>query len=180
MNEEEKSESDQTVSEAKTDDTKIKKVAIYSRIPTSGDWTPDAAEKEINCLKEKIQKKEHWELCKIYTDRGLSRKSRGCYRVELKKMLRDAKNREIDLIVCPTFARFGRNIGETIDISLRLKRDDPEHPVGIYFDFERYFTLDYYPMLDDEYLPIALFGWNPAKDSNRKSIWEDEPDNTSK
>ena len=113
MNEEEKSESDQTVPEIKIDDKKIIKVAIYSRIPTNGDWPPGAAEKEINCLKEKIQKKEHWELCKIYTDRGLSRKSRGCYRVELKKMLRDAKNREIDLIVCPTFARFGRNIGET-------------------------------------------------------------------
>ena len=46
MNEEEKSESDQTVSEAKFDDKKVKKVAIYSRIPTNGDWTPDAAEKE--------------------------------------------------------------------------------------------------------------------------------------
>ena len=180
MNEEEKSESDQTIPEVKIDDKKIIKVAIYSRITTNGDWPPGAAEKEINCLKEKIQKKEHWELCNIYTDRGLSLKSRGCYRVELKKMLRDAKNRKIDLIVCPTFARFGRNIGETIDILLRLKRDDPEHPVGIYFDFERYFTLDHYPMLDDAYLPIALFGWNPAKESKRKSPWGDESDNSSK
>ena len=45
---------------------------------------------------------------------------------------------------------------------------------------ERYFTLDHYPMLDDAYLPIALFGWNPAKESKRKSPWGDESDNSSK
>ena len=67
MNEEKKQISDQTVSEAKTDDRKIKKVAIYSLIPTNGEQPAANVEEEIKKLLPKDAEKYFWYCCNYFT-----------------------------------------------------------------------------------------------------------------
>ena len=159
MNEEKKQISDQTVSEAKPDDTKIKKVAIYSLIPTNGEQPAANVEEEIKNLTDKIQQEENWELYKIYTDKGMQRTSRGCYREELKKMLQDAKEQKIDLILCANFARLSRNIEDSIEVIKHLESDNPKHPVGIYFEKEHYYSLDSDSKIRNENMLSYLHSW---------------------
>ena len=174
MNEEEKKISGQTVSEAKFDDKKVKKVAIYSRTNSRDEESVIDVEKETELLMEKIQEHDNWEFYKKYTDKGLYESSRRCRRTELNKMLQDAKELKIDIILCTSLARFARNIGESIDVLLRLKRENPEHPVGIYFANEDYYSLDFNPLIDSELIPLLM---KRSKDRQKAGLKPSEKKN---
>lgn len=114
-----------------------KKVAAYIRISTN---TPEQQTSLINQMayfRKLIRSWPEWELVDIYTDIGISaletKKREG-----FQRMITDAMNGKINLIVTKSVSRFARN---TVD-SLKTIRQLKEQGVDVYFEKENIHTMD--------------------------------------
>lgn len=84
-----------------------------------------------------IQGREDWEFVVVYTDEGITGTNTK-HREGFKRMVQDALDGKIDLIVTKRVSRFARN---TVD-SLTTVRQLKEKGVEIYFEKENIWTLD--------------------------------------
>ena len=122
-------------------DTGHKRVAVYARVSTKSKEQVSSIENQTKYYTQKIDKTDNWELQEIYTDEGKSGTSlRG--RDNFKRMIADAGEKKMDLIVCASVSRFARNISVCMDQVRDLKTMNPSHPVGVYFETENIYTLD--------------------------------------
>ncbi len=84
-----------------------------------------------------IQDKPEWEFVKVYTDEGISatntRKREG-----FNRMIADALDGKIDLIVTKSVSRFARNTVDSLTAVRKLK----EHGTEVYFQKENIYTFD--------------------------------------
>ena len=78
----------------------------------------------------------------IYSDEGKSGTSLR-KRDAFKRMMRDAKDQKMDLIICASISRFARNFSDCMTQIAALKTMHPAHPIGVYFE--------------KEYIKIALY-----------------------
>lgn len=122
-------------------DTDYKKVAVYARVSTQSEDQVSSIENQTKYYTEKIAEKENWNLYNIYTDEGKSGTSIK-HRTEFKHMLEDAAEGKFDMILCASVSRFARNITDCIEQIKHLRTDDPQHPIGVYFETEGLYTLD--------------------------------------
>ena len=72
----------------------------------------------------------------IYSDEGKSGTSLR-KRDAFKRMMRDAKDQKMDLIICASISRFARNFSDCMTQIAALKTMHPAHPIGVYFETER-------------------------------------------
>lgn len=153
-------------------DTSRKRVAVYARVSTKSDEQVSSIENQTRYYTEKVQKTENWELQEIYSDEGKSGTSMK-KRKEFRRMLQDAKERKMDMIVCASVSRFARNVSDCIEQVRRLKTMNPSHPVGVYFETENIYTLD---PDSSQMLKIhaLLADWESANKSRRMILSYDQ------
>ena len=80
---------------------------------------------------EKINSKTEWKFAGIYADEGITGTSMK-HREDFKRMLRACREGRIDLILCKSVSRFGRN---SVDV-LRTIRALRERGIGVMFEKE--------------------------------------------
>lgn len=151
-------------------DKEQKKVAVYARVSTKSTEQVSSIENQTKYYTEKIEKNPNWEMQEIYSDEGKSGTSMR-KRIEFKRMLKDAAEKKIDLILCASVSRFARNVADCIE-QVRTLRTMPK-PVGVYFETEDIYSLD---PDSNQLLTIhaMLADWESANKSRRMILSYDQ------
>jgi len=114
-----------------------KRVAAYARVSTDSDEQLSSYEAQVAFYTQHIKSNPEWEFVDVYTDEGISgtntRKREG-----FNRMVEDALNGNIDLILTKSISRFARNTVDTLTTIRKLK----EKKVEVYFEKENIYTLD--------------------------------------
>ena len=133
-----KIESRNSLHSAMMDTAKQKKrVAAYARVSTDSDEQLSSYEAQVEFYTRHIQSNPEWEFVNVYTDEGISgtntKKREG-----FNRMVADALDGKIDLILTKSISRFARNTVDTLTTVRKLK----EKNVEVYFEKENIYTLD--------------------------------------
>jgi DNA invertase Pin-like site-specific DNA recombinase len=149
-----------------------KRVAVYARVSTKSTEQVSSIENQTRYYTEKVEKTPNWELQEIYSDEGKSGTSMR-KRTEFKRMLQDAADNKMDLILCASVSRFARNIAICTEQLRLLRTQNPSHPVGVYFETENIYTLD---PSSSQALSIhaMLADWESAQKSSRMILSYDQ------
>lgn len=114
-----------------------RKVAGYARVSTDKDEQQNSYDAQVSYYTDYIKRNPEWEFVEVYTDEGISGTSTK-HREGFKRMIADALNGKIDLILTKSVSRFARN---TVD-SLTTIRQLKDKGVEVYFEKENIYTLD--------------------------------------
>ena len=114
-----------------------RKVAAYARVSTDSEEQLSSYEAQVDYYTRYIQSKNNWEFVEIYTDEGISATNTK-RRDGFKRMIKDALDKKIDLIITKSVSRFARNTVDTLTTVRKLK----EKGVEVYFEKENIYTLD--------------------------------------
>jgi len=117
--------------------TTLRKVAAYARVSTNKDEQYTSYEAQVNFYEKYIKERPNWEYTKVYADEGLSGTTTK-RRVEFNRMIKDALNGKINLIITKSISRFARNTLDTISYVRKLKAKGIE----VFFEKENLWTLD--------------------------------------
>ena len=107
------------------------KVCAYARVSTDMEKQETSFESQKIYYKNKIENNPNWEFVGIYSDRGISGLSTD-NRNGFNRMIKDAYDGKIDLILTKNVSRFARNTIDMLETIRKLK----EHNVNIYFEEE--------------------------------------------
>lgn len=114
-----------------------KRVAAYARVSTDSEEQLSSYEAQVEFYTRYIKGNPGWEFVNVYTDEGISgtntRKRDG-----FNRMIEEALNGKIDLILTKSISRFARNTVDTLTTVRTLKA----HKVEVYFEKENIYTLD--------------------------------------
>ena len=113
------------------------RVAAYVRVSTKLDMQLTSFESQKKYFENKIQQNEKWTLVEIYSDYGASGSNTNV-RTNFMRMIRDAYNGKIDLILTKSISRFARNTVDTLKYVRELKTKG----IGVYFEEEGIYTLN--------------------------------------
>lgn len=116
---------------------KKRKVAGYARVSTDHDDQISSYEAQVDYYTNYIRGRDDWEFVGIYTDEGISATNTR-HRDGFKRMVRDAMDGKIDLIVTKSVSRFARNTVDSLTTVRKLK----DKGIEIYFEKENIWTLD--------------------------------------
>lgn len=119
------------------DQPKKRKVAGYARVSTDSEEQQTSYEAQVSYYTEYIQKRDDWEFAGVYTDQGISATNTK-HRDGFNRMIADALDGKIDLIVTKSVSRFARNTVDSLTTVRKLK----EKSVEVYFEKENIYTLD--------------------------------------
>lgn len=114
-----------------------KRVAAYARVSTDSDEQMGSVEAQKDYFEKLIREKPGWTLVEVYADEGISGTSLN-HREAFNRMIADAMDGKIDLIVTKSLSRFARNTVDALNVIRKLKSKD----VGVYFEKEDISTLD--------------------------------------
>jgi len=114
------------------------RVAIYVRVSTDDIRQTTSYELQKKYYEDYVNKHENWTLVGIYADEGISGTSLK-HRDAFNKMIQDAREGKIDLIITKSVSRFARNVMITVGITRELALLNP--PVGVFFESECIFSL---------------------------------------
>ena len=107
------------------------RVAAYCRVSTDSEEQINSYKNQLAYYTEKINSKMEWKFAGIYADEGITGTSMK-HREDFKRMLRACREGRIDLILCKSVSRFGRN---SVDV-LRTIRTLRERGIGVMFEKE--------------------------------------------
>ena len=107
------------------------RVAAYCRVSTDSEEQINSYKNQLAYYTEKINGKSDWKFAGIYADEGITGTSMK-HREDFKRMLRACREGRIDLILCKSVSRFGRN---SVDV-LRTIRALRERGIGVLFEKE--------------------------------------------
>ena len=114
-----------------------KRVAAYARVSTDSEEQLSSYEAQVEFYTRYIKGNPSWEFVAVYTDEGISgtniKKREG-----FNRMIEDALNGKIDLILTKSISRFARNTVDTLTTVRALKANKVE----VYFEKENIYTLD--------------------------------------
>lgn len=117
--------------------TTKKRVAAYARVSTDNEEQLSSFEAQRNYYAQYIRSKSEWEFVEVYADEGISATSTK-KRDGFNRMVQDALDGKIDLIITKSVSRFARNTVDTLTTVRKLK----EQGVEVYFEKENIYTLD--------------------------------------
>ena len=107
------------------------RVAAYCRVSTDSEEQINSYKNQLAFYTEKINSKAEWKFAGVYADEGITGTSMK-HREDFKRMLRACREGRIDLILCKSVSRFGRN---SVDV-LRTIRALRERGIGVMFEKE--------------------------------------------
>ena len=114
-----------------------RRVAGYARVSTDSDEQFASYEAQVDYYTQFIQSNPEWEFVEVYTDEGISGTNTK-HRDGFNRMIQDALDGKIDLIVTKSVSRFARNTVDSLVTIRKLK----EHGVECYFEKEGIYTFD--------------------------------------
>ena len=114
-----------------------RRVAGYARVSTDHDDQITSYEAQVDYYTHYIKGRDDWEFVGIYTDEGISATNTR-HRDGFKRMVKDALDGKIDLIVTKSVSRFARNTVDSLTTVRKLK----DKGIEIYFEKENIWTLD--------------------------------------
>lgn len=114
-----------------------RRVAGYARVSTDSDEQFTSYEAQVDYYTRFIQSNPDWEFVEVYTDEGISGTNTK-HRDGFNRMIKDALDGKIDLIVTKSVSRFARNTVDSLVTIRKLK----EHGVECYFEKEGIYTFD--------------------------------------
>ena len=109
------------------------RVAAYCRVSTQEEQQVGSFDMQILHFTKRIVANPQWELVEIYQDEGISATTVE-KRLGFQKMIADAVDGKIDLILTKSISRFGRNIVDILDNLRTLSALNP--PVSVEFETE--------------------------------------------
>ena len=117
--------------------SKLKRVAAYARVSTENEEQLSSYEAQVDHYTRYIKANTEWKLVEVYADEGISATStKKCD--GFNRMITDALEGKIDLIITKSVSRFARNTVDTLTTVGKLK----EKGVEVYFEKENIYTLD--------------------------------------
>lgn len=114
-----------------------RRVAAYARVSTDSDEQFTSYEAQIDYYTKYIRRNPQWSFVSVYTDEGITGTSTK-HRDGFNRMIDDALNGKIDLIVTKSVSRFARNTVDSLVNVRKLK----ENGVEVYFEKEGIYTFD--------------------------------------
>lgn len=114
-----------------------RRVAGYARVSTDSEEQLTSYEAQVDYYTHYIQSNPDWRFVKVYADEGISATNTK-KRDGFNRMIQDALDGKIDLIVTKSVSRFARNTVDSLTTVRKLK----EKGVEVYFQKENIYTLD--------------------------------------
>lgn len=108
---------------------KKRRVAGYARVSTDKDEQQNSYEAQVEYYTDYIKRNPEWEFVEVYTDEGISGTSTK-HREGFKRMISDALDGKIDLILTKSVSRFARNTVDSLTTIRQLKDKGTE----VYFE----------------------------------------------
>lgn len=108
---------------------KKRRVAGYARVSTDHDDQVTSYATQVDYYTNYIKGRDDWAFVGIYTDEGISA-TYTRHRDGFKRMVRDAMDGKIDLIVTKSVSRFARNTVDSLTTVRKLK----DKGIEIYFE----------------------------------------------
>lgn len=112
-------------------------VAAYARVSTEKDEQLSSYQSQVEYYTRMINNHQEWNFVGIYTDEGITGTSTK-NRLGFKKMVSEALEGNIDLIITKSVSRFARNTVDSLT-TIRLLKD---HGTEVYFEKENIWTFD--------------------------------------
>lgn len=112
-------------------------VGAYIRVSTKLEAQQNSFLSQKLYFEDKISKMANWNLVNIYSDEGISGKS-SKNRKGFQKMIEDAEEGLLDIILIKSLSRFARNTVDSLKYIRRLK----ELGVAVYFEEEHINTMN--------------------------------------
>lgn len=117
--------------------TAKRRTAAYARVSTDSEEQLTSYEAQVDYYTKYIKERPDWEFVGIYTDEGISATNTK-KRDGFNKMVVDALDGKIDLIVTKSVSRFARNTVDSLSTVRKLK----EKGVEVFFEKENIYTFD--------------------------------------
>lgn len=114
-----------------------RRVAGYARVSTDDSEQLISYENQVKYYTNYIQTRPDWEFAGLYTDEGITGTNTK-QRQGFNRMIEDALNGKIDLIVTKSVSRFARNTVDSLTMIRKLK----ENGVEVFFEKENIWTMD--------------------------------------
>ena len=114
-----------------------KNVAAYARVSTELDEQQNSYAAQVSYYTDYINNRSDWNLVEVYADEGITGTNTK-KRVGFKRMIEDARNGKIDLILTKSISRFARNTVDTLTTVRELKKLGVE----VWFEKENIHTMD--------------------------------------
>ncbi|MBK5242048.1 recombinase family protein [Clostridium sp.] len=114
-----------------------KRVCAYCRVSTNSEEQLDSYENQVSHYTQYIQNKSEWQYVDVFADEGISGTGTK-NRIEFLRMIKDANEGKIDLILTKSISRFARN---TMDL-LKYVRELKEKGIAVLFEKENINTLE--------------------------------------
>ena len=111
------------------------RVAAYARVSSGKDSMLHSLSSQISYYNELIQKNKNWLFSGIYADEAISGTKDN--RPEFQRMLQDAKEGKLDLIITKSISRFARN---TVTL-LKAVRELKQYGVNVYFEEQNLYSM---------------------------------------
>lgn len=112
------------------------RVAAYCRVSTDSEEQLNSYNSQVEHYRDMVANKIEWALVDIYADEAISG-TKIDKRLDFQRMINDAVDGNIDLIITKSISRFARNTLDTLKYVRLLK----EHNVAIMFEKENINTL---------------------------------------
>lgn len=111
------------------------KVAAYARVSSDKDAMLHSLSAQVSYYNNLIQSNDDWLFAGIYTDEGISGTKTN--RPEFNRMIEDAKNGKIDLIITKSISRFARNTTVLLETIRELKNFN----INVFFEEQNIYSL---------------------------------------
>lgn len=121
----------------KTEKVQKTRVAAYCRVSTEFEEQESSYEVQVEHYTSYIKSNPEWELVEVYADDGISA-TNTAKREAFNRMIQDARDGKIDLILTKSISRFSRN---TVDC-LKYTRELKGLNIAVFFEKENINTLD--------------------------------------
>lgn len=120
------------------EESKVLRVAAYCRVSTDDIDQAISITFQIREYKRKILANPNWRYVGTYVDDGFSGTNTE-HRQGFQKLMRDAMDGKIDMIITKAVSRFARNLMDCIGWVEALQNHDP--PVRVFFEQENLDTM---------------------------------------
>ena len=115
----------------------LRRVAAHARVSTDSEEQLTSYEAQVDYYTRYIHNKPDWQFVDVYTDEGISATNTK-KREAFNRMVADALDGKIDLIVTKSVSRFARNTVDSLTTVRKLK----DAGVEVYYEKENIWTLD--------------------------------------
>ena len=114
-----------------------RRVCGYARVSTDNEEQQTSYKSQVDYYTNFIMSNTNWEFVGLYSDEGISATNTK-KRDGFNKMVSDALDGKIDLIITKSISRFARNTVDSLSTIRKLK----EKNVEVYFEKENIYTFD--------------------------------------